>query len=146
MLPGYRYGALYPSHLRKVLRSFDDHVLTWRAQKKYKKPNSMRKDRRWIQYMQEKYGNLLVHWYSLDAKGIYIPPSRHCFLQGNMGIGRTVVAVLALYVNVSSGHQGSCMVPTRILTCQHYTALMRWYLFGGSSRFVDHLDVGTGST
>ncbi|WP_187820370.1 hypothetical protein [Pasteuria penetrans] len=36
--------------------------------KKYKKLGSMRKARRWIQYIRGKYGDLFAHWDTLDAK------------------------------------------------------------------------------
>lgn len=41
-------------------------------------------------------------------------------LQGEVGSGKTVVAVLALLLAVESGFQGAIMAPTEILAHQHY--------------------------
>lgn len=44
-------------------------------------------------------------------------------VQGDVGSGKTVVAVLALYKAVISGYQGTLMVPTEILAEQHYRSV-----------------------
>lgn len=44
-------------------------------------------------------------------------------VQGDVGSGKTVVAVLALYLTVCNGEQGAFMVPTEVLAHQHYTSL-----------------------
>ena len=44
-------------------------------------------------------------------------------VQGDVGSGKTLVAAAALYLTVSSGHQGVLMVPTEILAEQHYRSL-----------------------
>ncbi len=44
-------------------------------------------------------------------------------VQGDVGSGKTVVAVLALYLTVCNGSQGAFMVPTEVLALQHYTSL-----------------------
>ena len=41
-------------------------------------------------------------------------------LQGEVGSGKTVVAAIALYAVVTSGYQGAIMVPTEVLSFQHY--------------------------
>lgn len=43
-------------------------------------------------------------------------------IQGDVGSGKTILAFLALYIAVASGHQGAIMVPTEILAEQHYRA------------------------
>jgi ATP-dependent DNA helicase RecG len=48
-------------------------------------------------------------------------------LQGDVGSGKTVVAAIALYAAVKSGHQGALMVPTEILADQHMRSLQRLY-------------------
>jgi ATP-dependent DNA helicase RecG len=47
-------------------------------------------------------------------------------LQGDVGSGKTVVALLALAAAVESGAQGALMVPTEILARQHATGLARF--------------------
>lgn len=44
-------------------------------------------------------------------------------VQGDVGSGKTVVAVLALYLAVCNGTQGAFMVPTEVLATQHYASL-----------------------
>lgn len=41
-------------------------------------------------------------------------------IQGDVGSGKTVIAVMALYKAVKNGYQGAFMVPTEILAEQHY--------------------------
>lgn len=41
-------------------------------------------------------------------------------LQGDVGSGKTIVAVLAMYMNFLSGYQSALMAPTEILANQHY--------------------------
>jgi ATP-dependent DNA helicase RecG len=49
-------------------------------------------------------------------------------VQGDVGSGKTIVAVLALYQVVLNGGQGAFMVPTEVLANQHYKTLCE--LFG----------------
>ncbi|HVA03494.1 MAG TPA: ATP-dependent DNA helicase RecG [Acidimicrobiales bacterium] len=44
----------------------------------------------------------------------------HRLLQGDVGSGKTVVALSALLVAVQGGHQGALMAPTEVLAEQHY--------------------------
>jgi len=44
----------------------------------------------------------------------------HRLLQGEVGSGKTVVAVVALLTAVQSGYQGAIMAPTEVLAAQHY--------------------------
>ena len=48
----------------------------------------------------------------------YVPMRR--LLQGDVGSGKTVVAMLALVKTVENGFQGALMAPTEILAHQHY--------------------------
>ena len=41
-------------------------------------------------------------------------------LQGDVGSGKTIISIIALYVNYLSGYQGALMVPTEILANQHF--------------------------
>ena len=41
-------------------------------------------------------------------------------LQGDVGSGKTIVAVLAMYYNTLCGYQSALMAPTEILAVQHY--------------------------
>ena len=47
------------------------------------------------------------------------PVPMHRLLQGDVGAGKTLVAVSALLVAVEGGHQGALMAPTEVLAEQH---------------------------
>jgi len=47
-------------------------------------------------------------------------------LQGDVGSGKTVVAIAAMLVVVESGSQAALMAPTQILAEQHYAVLRNW--------------------
>ena len=47
-------------------------------------------------------------------------------LQGDVGSGKTVVAITAMLLAVESGSQAALMAPTQILAEQHYALLQRW--------------------
>ena len=46
-------------------------------------------------------------------------------LQGDVGSGKTVVAVMSLIKTIESGHQGILMAPTEILAEQHYLKIKK---------------------
>ncbi|MEK7295516.1 MAG: DEAD/DEAH box helicase, partial [Actinomycetota bacterium] len=60
------------------------------------------------------------------------PHPMHRLLQGDVGSGKTVVAVAAMLVAVQGGHQGALMAPTEVLAEQH---------FSGISRMLENLKV-----
>src|ERR1700761_5615723 len=47
-------------------------------------------------------------------------------LQGDVGSGKTVVAISAMLLAVEAGYQAAFMAPTQILAEQHYAVLRRW--------------------
>ena len=53
-----------------------------------------------------------------------IPMNR--LLQGDVGSGKTVVAIAAMLLTVEAGFQAALMAPTQILAEQHYAVLRRW--------------------
>jgi ATP-dependent DNA helicase RecG len=59
----------------------------------------------------------------LEDLGSAVP--MHRLLQGDVGSGKTMVAVAALLVAVQGGHQGAFMAPTEVLAEQHATTLRR---------------------
>lgn len=46
-------------------------------------------------------------------------------LQGDVGSGKTMVAMYAMYVAVKNGKSAALMAPTEILAAQHYETLRR---------------------
>ncbi|HEX7131485.1 MAG TPA: ATP-dependent DNA helicase RecG [Iamia sp.] len=51
------------------------------------------------------------------------PHPMHRLLQGDVGAGKTVVALSALLVAVQGGHQGALMAPTEVLAEQHHLGI-----------------------
>ena len=47
-------------------------------------------------------------------------------LQGDVGSGKTIVAVIAIYANVLAGYQAAMMVPTEILAKQQYQSIQQF--------------------
>jgi ATP-dependent DNA helicase RecG len=55
-----------------------------------------------------------------DMAGAY---PMHRLLQGDVGSGKTLVALGALLTAIEGGHQGAVMVPTEVLAEQHHAAI-----------------------
>ena len=53
------------------------------------------------------------------------PHPMHRLLQGDVGAGKTLVAVAALLTAVEGGHQGALMAPTEVLAEQHAVGVRR---------------------
>jgi ATP-dependent DNA helicase RecG len=51
------------------------------------------------------------------------PLPMHRLLQGDVGSGKTVVALACLLGSVQGGHQGALMVPTEVLAEQHFASV-----------------------
>ena len=58
-------------------------------------------------------------------------------LQGDVGSGKTIVAIIAMYLNYLSGYQSALMAPTEILATQHYNNIVE--LFSGMNLSIELL-------
>jgi ATP-dependent DNA helicase RecG len=59
------------------------------------------------------------------ARDLARPYPMHRLLQGDVGAGKTVVAVATLLAAVDGGHQGALMAPTEVLAEQHHAGISR---------------------
>jgi ATP-dependent DNA helicase RecG len=69
------------------------------------------------------------------------PTAMHRLLQGDVGAGKTIVALLAAVVAMENGLQVALMAPTEILATQHYSTIARLL---AQTRF--RVELLTGST
>ena len=53
-------------------------------------------------------------------KDLTNPERMNRLVLGDVGSGKTIVAIISLYINYLAGYQGALMAPTEILSYQHY--------------------------
>lgn len=55
------------------------------------------------------------------------PEPMNRLVQGDVGAGKTVVAVVAMLAAIQAGYQAALMAPTEVLAEQHYQKLVAWF-------------------
>ena len=73
-----------------------------------------------------------------DQKSKY---SMNRLVQGDVGSGKTIVALIALFNVIKNGYQGALMAPTEILANQHYLEALKIF-----DKFNIDIELLTGST
>ncbi|MGO9482738.1 MAG: ATP-dependent DNA helicase RecG, partial [Candidatus Kryptoniota bacterium] len=63
----------------------------------------------------------------------------HRLLQGDVGSGKTIVALIAIVTAVENGYQAAFMAPTEILATQHFSVIKQ-YFDALSARGVDSIE------
>jgi ATP-dependent DNA helicase RecG len=66
------------------------------------------------------------HVWSEIAQDLERPSPMNRLLQGDVGSGKTVIALAALVTACQSGYQAALMTPTEVLAAQHHRTLRRW--------------------
>ena len=66
------------------------------------------------------------HAFDDIASDLAKPQPMYRLLQGDVGCGKTIVALLTVLMAVDHGYQGAMMAPTEILAEQHYYNAVRW--------------------
>ncbi|MTF38440.1 ATP-dependent DNA helicase RecG [Cyanobacterium aponinum] len=60
-------------------------------------------------------------------KDLQSPSPMNRLVQGDVGAGKTIVAVFAILTALQSGYQGALMAPTEVLAEQHYRKIVGWF-------------------
>ncbi len=55
------------------------------------------------------------------------PEPMNRLVQGDVGAGKTVIAVVAMLAAIQAGYQAALMAPTEVLAEQHYRKLVGWF-------------------
>jgi ATP-dependent DNA helicase RecG len=58
---------------------------------------------------------------------LQLPHPMNRLIQGDVGAGKTVVAVVAMLSAIQAGYQTAMMAPTEVLAEQHYRKLVSWF-------------------
>jgi len=79
---------------------------------------------------------------------MFAPQPMMRLLQGDVGSGKTVVALIAMLIAIDSGYQATMMVPTEVLAAQHFKSLSKLLdlLKGKGGEHDLKIELLTGST
>ncbi len=88
---------------------------------------------RWLDLLSFRLTQAQERVFAEIKKDMARPRSMNRLIQGDVGCGKTAVALLACLNAIECGYQAALMVPTEVLAEQHYLNLRGW---------MDRLDVG----
>ena len=71
------------------------------------------------------------------GKAMALPQPMNILLQGDVGSGKTLVALHAALLAIGSGHQAAIMAPTEVLSGQHYRSIGALLEGIGARPFLD---------
>lgn len=69
-------------------------------------------------------------------KDMATPYAMNRLIQGDVGCGKTLVALMSILIAIENGHQTALMAPTEILAVQHYLSLKIYLEALGKSAFL----------
>ena len=76
-------------------------------------------------------------------KDMHASKTMNRLVQGDVGSGKTVVAIYALLIAVGSGYQAAMMAPTEILAMQHYETMKEYFSMADICINIDFLSGST---
>lgn len=132
-----------PYHRRVIFEEFFWLELLLAARKKgvqkEKAPALLKKDGQWperlIASLSFELTTAQMRAFREISNDLAKPHPMHRLVQGDVGCGKTLVALLSALVAIENGYQVALMVPTEILAQQHYL---------GAKKLLDSLGVRVG--
>lgn len=127
------YDTLLAARRRLVFDEFFDFLLILRQNKDFtqKLPNEypMKDGSKAEAFLKRLPFALTKAQYRVWEEIIQDMSGDYCMnrlVQGDVGSGKTIVAVLALLLAASNGYQGAMMAPTEVLAAQHYETVQEY--------------------
>ena len=125
------YESLDKSYRRIVFEDFFVLQAALALKKAKRKIHETGKEHKALDTLREKFSRIVKFNLTGEQKkaqqdiekDMASPKPMSRLLEGEVGSGKTVLAIYALFITVSNGFQGAIMAPTEILARQHYLNL-----------------------
>jgi len=127
-LSGDFLGMRSPAHLRIILQEFFSFQLALRLRRATEEVKKKRRTIAVTDELRQEVGRILPFKLTAAQKRVVkeiagdLMNSRPMYrlLQGDVGSGKTIVALIAAVIMIRNGHQVALLAPTEILAEQHY--------------------------
>lgn len=124
------YNALLKARRRLAFDEFFKFLIVLRNNKELTKQlpneylmNNKEETERFLKQMPFSLTNAQQRVWEELQSDLSGPYCMNRLIQGDVGSGKTIVAVLALLMAVSNGYQGALMAPTEVLAVQHFETI-----------------------